>query len=81
VTFEVLSGDLIQRAGRNLGGGDAQFFGFDQNFFVLDPQLLCNVVNTDGHMNLFPTNCKLSSSWSDDAKITTVVVTVIHFHH
>jgi hypothetical protein len=37
--FEVLSGDLIQRAGGDTRGGNAQFFGFGEHFFVLQAEL------------------------------------------
>ena len=49
LAFEVLGGDLIQRAGRDLGGGNAQFLGLGENFFVLQAKFLRNVVNTNGH--------------------------------
>jgi hypothetical protein len=47
--FEVFRGDFIQRTGRHLGCGNAQFLGLGKNLFVLQTQLLRNVVNTNGH--------------------------------
>jgi hypothetical protein len=38
--FEVLGGDLIQRAGRDLRGDNAQFLRLGQNFFVLQVEFL-----------------------------------------
>jgi hypothetical protein len=50
--FEVLGGDLIQRAGRDLRGDNAQFLRLGQNFFVLQVEFLRNVVNANGHICL-----------------------------
>jgi hypothetical protein len=58
VVFEILGGDLIQRAGRHLGSGNAQFFGLQKHIFALDSKLLRDLVNTNGHMYLFSTGWK-----------------------
>ena len=51
--LKVLGGDFVQRTGRHLGLGNAQFLGFLKNFFVLDSNLLCYVVNANGHITEF----------------------------
>jgi hypothetical protein len=63
--FQPLGSNLIKRAGRNLGGGNAQFLGLYENFFVLETKFLCNVVNTNGHKlsHLPPTGLCNSPSW------------------
>ena len=47
--FQPLGADLIERAGGDLGGGNAHFLGLRENFFVLEAKFLRNVVNTNGH--------------------------------
>jgi hypothetical protein len=39
-SFKVLGGNLIERTGGNLGGGNAQRFGLLENLLVLETQLL-----------------------------------------
>ena len=48
-TFEILGGDFIERAGRNLRAGNAQFFGLGNDFLALDAKFLCYFVNPNGH--------------------------------
>ena len=56
--FEVLGGDLIERTGGDLGGGNAQPLGLGDDLFVLQAELLRNVVNTNGHkFPSLPTHC------------------------
>jgi hypothetical protein len=50
--FEVSGGDFIQRAGGDPGGGQAQFFRLGQDLFVVQAELLCNVVNPNGHISV-----------------------------
>jgi hypothetical protein len=38
LVFEVFGGDLIQRAGRDPCGGNAQLFRLGENFFVLQAE-------------------------------------------
>jgi hypothetical protein len=40
LVFEVFGGDFIERARGYAGESDAQFFGFGQNFLVLEPEFL-----------------------------------------
>jgi len=56
VIFEVLGGDLIERTGRDLGGGNAQRLGFGDNFLVLQAKFLRDVVNPNGHIFLSSPN-------------------------
>ena len=57
--------DFIERAGRNLGGGNAQFLGLHEHFFALETKFLRNVVNTNGHkfFSLPPTELCVAPSW------------------
>src|SRR5262245_4055103 len=67
--FKILGGDLVQRARRHLRGGNAQFFGFGENFLALDSKLLRYVVNTNGHINLFRDGWTTTSSWAHATEI------------
>jgi hypothetical protein len=48
--FEILSGNLVKRAGGNLGACYAQFLGPGKDFLALDAELLGDVVDTNGHI-------------------------------
>ena len=54
VALKIFGGDFVQRARGNASGSNAQLLGFRQDFLVLDSQLLCYVVNTNGHINNQP---------------------------
>jgi hypothetical protein len=47
--LEPLGANLVERAGRDLGGSNAQLLGLRENFFVLEAKFLRNIVNTNGH--------------------------------
>jgi hypothetical protein len=66
MAFEILGGDLIQRAGRNARGADAQFFGLGQNFLVLDSELLRNIVDTNGHITFSSAAGPGQPSWQNN---------------
>ena len=51
--FEKFSGDLVQRAGRDFGGGNAQFLGLREHILALEAESLGNIVNTNGHISFF----------------------------
>jgi hypothetical protein len=50
LVFEVLGRDLIEGAGGYTRGGNAQFLGLCQNFFVLEAKFFRNVVDANGHI-------------------------------
>jgi len=47
--LKVFSGDLVQGAGRHLGGGDSHFLRPGENELALEVELLGDVVDADGH--------------------------------
>jgi hypothetical protein len=63
--FQPFGTDFVERARGNLGGGNAQFLGLRENFFVLETKFLCDVVDTNGHnyFSLPPTGLCDSPAW------------------
>ena len=61
LAFEKLSGDFVERTRRHPCRRNAQFLRLGEDFLVLDPKLLCNVVNTNGHKNYLPTELSETS--------------------
>jgi len=66
--YEEFSSDLVQRTGRDFGGSNAQLLGLDENFLVLEAELLGNIVYTNGHISFFRPGLK--SQLSCDYKFT-----------
>jgi hypothetical protein len=54
MALKIFGGNFVARAGGDASGGNAQLLGFRQDFLVLDSELLCDVVNTNGHIFLQP---------------------------
>src|SRR5208282_2291932 len=62
--FEEFGADLIERTGRDPGGGNAQRLGFGENRLVLQAKLLRDVVNANGHkFSPSPTGMCERPSW------------------
>lgn len=55
--LEILTRDLVERAGGDLGVGNAQFFRLRDDFFALDPQSFGYVVYANGHKLLQRAAC------------------------
>jgi hypothetical protein len=53
--FEIFGGDLVERAGRDFSGGNAQGFRSGKDFFVFQAELLRDFVNAYGHNSSTPT--------------------------
>jgi len=63
--LEPFGTDFVEGARGDFSGGNAQFLGLRENFFVLEAKLLCDVVDTNGHnyFSLPPTGMCDSPAW------------------